>query len=212
MFPGKNRGELIMFHEGLLVVVCGPSGVGKGTIIKSFKDKIKNIRLSVSATTRNPRQGEEDGINYFFKTQEEFEEMIKNNELVEWVEYCGNFYGTPIKYIEDSVKLGYDVVMEIEVEGAAQIREKYPDMVSIFILPPSFEELKKRIDGRGTEKPHVIKKRLDRAKKEIQSVEKYDYIIINDNVDEAADELRCILLSEKHKFKRNEGILKQIGI
>jgi guanylate kinase len=194
------------------VVVCGPSGVGKGTIIECLRERYENIRLSVSATTRSPRQGEVNGKNYFFKTTEEFKDMINNDELIEWVEYCGNFYGTPRKYVEECIRSGFDVIMEIEVEGAANIKKKFPDNVSIFILPPSFEVLKNRIEGRGTEKPETIVKRLEIAKREILSVDKYDYVLINNTVEETADELRCILISEKLKFNRNTDILKQIGI
>jgi len=201
-----------MFREGLLVVVCGPSGVGKGTIIDTIKEKNEKIRLSVSATTRSPRQGEIDGKNYFFKTTEEFKKMIQNDELIEWVEYCGNFYGTPKKYVEDCIKAGCDVIFEVEVEGAANIKMKYPENVSIFLLPPTLEELKERIVGRGTEKPEVIERRLERAKKELLFIDKFDYVIINDNVDEAAVELSSILVSEKLKVKRNLDILNQMGM
>ncbi len=201
-----------MFREGLLVVVSGPSGTGKGTLLNNLKEKENNIRFSVSATTRNPRNGEVDGINYFFKTHEEFDTMIKNNELVEWVKYCDNYYGTPKKCIEDTIKSGYDCLLEIEVEGALNIKKIYPDCVSIFILPPSFKELRRRIEGRGTEKQEVIDKRMDKAIKEMHYVDKYDYVVVNDKVEEAVHSVTSIIVSEKLKFKRNANILKSIGI
>jgi len=201
-----------MFREGLLTVVCGPSGVGKGTLLKLLKDRNPNIRFSVSATTRKPREGEIDGQNYFFKTVEEFKEMINNGELVEWVEYCGNYYGTPNKYIKDSMELGYDILLEIEVEGAVHIRDKFPGSVMLFILPPSFAELKKRIENRGTESQEVIEKRLIRAKEEIQCINNFDYAIINEDIEKAVKVINNILESEKRKVKRNKEILKKIGL
>lgn len=201
-----------MFREGLLVVVSGPSGTGKGTLLNNLKEKEKNIRFSVSATTRNPRDGEVDGVNYYFKTHEEFNDMINNNELVEWVKYCDNYYGTPKKCIEDTIKSGYDCLLEIEVEGALNIKKIYPDCVSIFILPPSFEELRRRIEGRGTEQQDVIDKRMEKAIKEMGYVDKYDYVVVNDKIEEAVNSVISIIVSEKHRFKRNKNILETIGI
>lgn len=201
-----------MFREGLLVVVSGPSGTGKGTLLSNLKVKEKSIKFSVSATTRDPRDGEVDGVNYFFKTHEEFDTMIKDNELVEWVKYCDNYYGTPKKCIEDTIKSGYDCLLEIEVEGALNIKKIYPDCVSIFILPPSFNELRRRIEGRGTEKQEVIDKRMDKAIKEMNYVERYDYVVVNDKIEEAVCSITSIIVSEKLKFKRNTNILKIIGI
>lgn len=201
-----------MFHEGLLVVVSGPSGTGKGTVLKFLKQENANVRYSVSATTRKPREGETEGLSYFFKTVEEFKAMIENDELLEWDQYCDNYYGTPKKYIEDSMKQGYDVILEITVEGALLIKEKYPDSVSIFILPPSFEELQRRIMGRGTEKPEVIAKRMEKAKWEMQFVKSYDYVVINDEIDSAAEKINDIISAEKLRYNRNTDILKEIGI
>lgn len=201
-----------MFREGLLVVVSGPSGTGKGTLLNNLKEKEKNIRFSVSATTRNPRDGEVDGVNYYFKTHEEFNDMINNNELVEWVKYCDNYYGTPKKCIEDTIKSGYDCLLEIEVEGALNIKKIYPDCISIFILPPSFEELRRRIEGRGTEQQDVIDKRMEKAIKEMGYVDKYDYVVVNDKIEEAVNSVISIIVSEKHRFKRNKNILETIGI
>ncbi|HOP99698.1 MAG TPA: guanylate kinase [Acetivibrio clariflavus] len=201
-----------MFREGLLVVVSGPSGTGKGTVLSCIRQKESSIKFSVSATTREPRSGEVDGVNYFFKTTEEFEAMIENGELIEWVKYCDNYYGTPKKYVEDTIKSGYDCLLEIEVEGALNIKKIYPDCVSIFILPPSFEELRRRIESRGTEKPEVIEKRMEKALKEMNYVDRYDYVVVNDDIEKAVDSIRYILASEKLKFSRNRDILKTIGI
>jgi guanylate kinase len=200
-----------MFHRGLLAVVCGPSGVGKGTILKLVKERDEKLRFSVSATTRKPRDGEIEGQNYFYISVDEFKEMIKNDELIEWVEYCGNYYGTPKKYIEDSIKDGYNIILELEVEGAANIKNKYPDSLSVFIVPPSYNDLKRRIEGRGTENIEVIKKRLDRAKEEVKFINKFDYVIVNDNIENTANNLNNILSVEKFKFKRNNNILSEIG-
>lgn len=201
-----------MNRNGLLVVLSGPSGSGKGTLIKRVREQYENIRFSISATTRKPREGEIDGKNYFFITTDQFKSMIENDKLVEWVEYCGNYYGTPREYVEESTSQGFDIVLEIEVEGALNIIKRYPECVSIFILPPSFEELRRRIEGRGTEKPDVIDRRLERAKKELEFVNHYDYVVINDNIEEAASEIVNILSAEKLKFSRNQNILESIGI
>jgi len=200
-----------MFQKGLLVVLSAPSGTGKSTVSRLLVQRNDRLRLSVSATTRAPRKNEVEGKDYFYKTTDEFKNMIENDEFVEWVEYCGNYYGTPKKYIEDSVENGYDVLLEIEVEGAAKIKEKYPDCVLIFMLPPSFDELKKRIEGRGTEKPEVIENRLKQAKREIEYIDMYDYVVINDSLDNAINSVNIILEAEKSKVKRNKDLLKHIG-
>lgn len=202
----------MMFRQGLLIVVSGPSGTGKGTLLKLVKGKNNNVRFSVSATTRSPRTGEIEGQNYFYKTFEEFKSMIANNELVEWDEYCNNYYGTPRKYIEDTMKQGYDVVLELTVEGAINIKNQFPDSVMVFILPPSFDELRKRIEGRGTEEADIIKKRLDKAKKEIMYIDSYEYTVINDSAENAANNINSIIISEKLRYSRNKNILKDIGM
>jgi guanylate kinase len=201
-----------MYKGGLLIVVSAPSGTGKGTLIKHLMEKNNNIRLSVSATTRKPRQGEIEGQNYFYKSLDEFKKMVENDELIEWVEYCDNFYGTPRQYVDESLDNGLDVVLELEVEGAYNIRNKYPDCVLVFILPPSFDELRKRIENRGTENPEVILKRMDKARKEVTYINNYDYVIINDDISKAVDEINLIIISEKLRVKRNKDILKQLGI
>jgi len=200
-----------MLQKGLLVVLSAPSGTGKSTVSRLLVQKNNRLRLSVSATTRAPRKNEVEGKDYFYKTTEEFKKMIENDEFVEWVEYCGNYYGTPKKYIDDSIEKGFDVLLEIEVEGAAKIKEKYPDCVLIFMLPPSFEELKRRIVGRGTEKPEIIENRLNQAKKEIKCIDMYDYVVLNDSIDNAINSVNTILEAEKAKVKRNKDLLKQIG-
>ena len=201
-----------MFREGLLVVVSGPSGTGKGTLLNNIKQRENNVKFSVSATTRVPRSGELDGVNYFFKTHEEFDRMIQNNELVEWVKYCDNYYGTPKKYVEEIIKSGSDCFLEIEVEGAINIKAIYPDCITIFILPPSFEELRRRIEGRGTEKPEVIDKRMKKALKEMNFVDRYDYVVVNGEIETAVNSIISILEAEKLKFKRNINVLESIGI
>ena len=178
-----------IMKRGVLVIVSGPSGVGKGTILKKVIEENKNMKFAISATTRKPRLGEEEGKNYFFKTKEEFEKMIDRGELLEWVNYCGNFYGKPKKYIEETLKLGYDVIVEVEVEGAKNIKKSYPDSLLIFIVPPSFEDLEQRLRNRGTETDDVIENRIKRAKEEIKKASSYDYQIVNNDVDEAVCEL-----------------------
>ncbi|NLM57844.1 MAG: guanylate kinase [Clostridium sp.] len=198
-----------MSHEGLLVVVSGPSGAGKGTVLKRLKDSDDSIRFSISATTRTIRQGEKEGLNYFFKTRDEFKSMIEAGQLLEWVEYCGNYYGTPKEYIETTVKEGYDCLLEIEVEGAENVKKAYPDCVLIFILPPSFEELKRRIEKRATEEPEIVAKRLQRAREEMAYIENYDYVIVNDKIEDAVENLRSILKAEKLKLNRNRKMIEQ---
>lgn len=200
-----------MFRRGLLVVISGPSGAGKGTLLNLVRQSNENVRYSVSATTRQPREGEVDGLNYFFKSVDDFNAMIEKDELIEWVEYCGNYYGTPRQYVADSLKQGFDVILEIEVDGAVNVKSKFPDCVSIFILPPSFDELVKRIEGRGTETSESIRKRLDKAKKEILFIDKYDYFVINDNIERAAGDIKNVLTAEKLKLYRNKDILKMMN-
>lgn len=182
--------------QGLKIVLSGPSGSGKGTIVKELI-KDEQFQLSISATTRSPRQGEEEGVHYFFKTREAFEGMIAQNELLEYAEFCGNYYGTPKAFIEDSVKNGKDVILEIEVEGAMQIKDIYPDAVFIFVVPPSLTELENRLVGRNTETREVIDQRLGRAKEELALYKQYDYVVVNDRLVEAIEEIQCIVRAEK---------------
>jgi guanylate kinase len=200
-----------MTHKGLLAVISAPSGTGKGTLLRELMESDKTIRCSVSATTRSPRRDEIEGKDYFFKTIEEFEGMISGNELIEWVEYCDNYYGTPRQHVSELLKEGYNVILEIEVEGALNVKKKFPDSILIFILPPSFTELEKRIKSRGTETLDSIKKRLDKARKEIEFIHKYDYVIVNSEIKKAAEEIRCILKAESLKINRNKEIINEIG-
>lgn len=196
-----------MNHSGLLVVISAPSGTGKGTLLGVLEKINPNVRFSISATTRSPRKGEIDGKNYFFKSIEEFNQMVKAGELIEWVEYCGNYYGTPKSYITGSLEQGFDVILEIEVEGAVKIREHYPDCILIFVLPPSFAELKNRIEKRGTESPDSIGKRIKKAKEEIKHIGRYDYVVINENVEKAVNDINTVLKAEKLKTERNTNII-----
>lgn len=195
--------------KGLLIVVSGPSGAGKGTVMNKLIAG-GDYALSVSATTRSPREGEQDGINYFFKTREEFEKMIADNEFLEYAEFCGNYYGTPLPYVNQKLDEGKNVILEIEVKGAFQVKEKCPEAVLIFLAPPSMKELEERLVGRGTESPEVIAERLARAMEELDLIDDYDYVVINDDVDEAVADIRSIVKAEQRRAARNIGINKKI--
>lgn len=192
-----------MSRKGILSIVSGFSGAGKGTVMKALLSKYDNYALSISATSRAPRVGEQEGREYFYKTVEQFEEMIKNNELIEYAQYVGNYYGTPKAYVEQMLNEGKDVILEIELQGALQVKEKLPDTVLIFITPPSADELKNRLIGRGTEDMATIEARLRRAAEEAEYMPQYDYILINDKLDECVDELHQLIQSEKSKVCRN---------
>lgn len=196
-------------NRGLLVVLSGPSGSGKGTVLKRAMQKNEQLELSVSVTTRAPRAGEIDGVNYYFLTPEAFQNLLAEDGLLEWAEFCGNFYGTPREKIEQRLNEGKDVVLEIEVQGAMKVRAAFPDAVLIFNLPPSLEELKNRLTGRQTEPPEVVEKRLNTAVWEISQAENYGYVIVNDNVEDAANAFLSILSSEKCKTERNKALLAQ---
>ena len=167
-----------------LIIITGPSGVGKGTVVKELLDRNKDIWLSISATTRNPRVGEKDGLNYYFISKERFKDMIDKKEFLEWAQFAGNYYGTPLSTVNEKIEKGFIVLLEIEVEGAKQIKEKFPESLSIFLLPPSKEELEKRIRNRGTEHEEAIKRRLTRANYEIEFSYKFDFVITNHHVNE----------------------------
>ena len=189
-------------RKGLLLVVSGPSGAGKGTICKALLNKNDKIKLSVSATTRKPRNGEVHGVNYFFLEKEEFTTMIENGEFLEYAQIYDNFYGTPKAAIMECLEKGQDVILEIEMQGASQIKEVCPDGVFIFVLPPSLEELKNRIVGRGTETAEEIEKRFSCAFDEINKIVDYDYFIVNDDVEKSVKQVEGIILSEKNKVTR----------
>lgn len=191
----KNR-------RGLLIVISGPSGVGKGTICKQLLAKYQDIDYSISATTRKPRAGEKHGREYFFYSQEEFLKLIREDSLLEWAKVYDNYYGTPKKYVEDVLAQGKDCILEIDIQGAQQIKRKMPEGVFIFIAPPSKEELIRRINCRGTETPEEIRKRMGQVEKELDCIDDYDYIVINDNVDTAALNVRAIILAERCRVPR----------
>ena len=189
-------------RKGLLFVVSGPSGAGKGTICKALLNKNDQIKLSVSATTRKPRNGEVHGVNYFFIEKEEFTKMIENGEFLEYAQIYDNFYGTPKAAIIECLEKGQDVILEIEMQGARQIKEVYPEGVFIFVLPPSLEELKSRIVGRGTETQEEIEKRFSCAFEEINQIVNYDYFIVNEDIEKSVSDVEAIICAEKNKVTR----------
>ena len=178
-----------------LIIITGPSGVGKGTVVKELLDRNKDIWLSISATTRNPRIGEKDGENYYFISDERFKDMIDKKDFLEWAQFAGNYYGTPLSTVNEKIEKGFIVLLEIEVEGAKQIKEKFPEALSIFLLPPSKAELEKRIRNRGTEKEEAIDRRLSRANYEIASSDQFDFVLTNHDVDETVKEVFKIIKS-----------------
>ena len=189
-------------RKGLLLVVSGPSGAGKGTICKALLNKNDQIKLSVSATTRKTRNGEVHGVNYFFIEKEEFAKMIENGEFLEYAQIYDNFYGTPKAAIIECLEKGQDVILEIEMQGARQIKEVYPEGVFIFVLPPSLEELKSRIVGRGTETQEEIEKRFSCAFEEINQIVNYDYFIVNEDIEKSVSDVEAIICAEKNKVTR----------
>lgn len=196
--------------EGLLLVMSGPSGAGKGTLCAKLREEIE-LNYSISATTRAPRTGEVDGVNYFFMTKEEFQKKIETGGFLEWAEVYDNYYGTPIDYIKEVTQAGKDVMVEIDPQGAKQVKLKMPEAVLIFIMPPSFKELEKRIRGRATEKEAEIRKRLGNAINEIKTLSVYDYVIVNDDLLEAVHDLRSIINSEKCKVMRNRKLPEEFN-
>ena len=196
--------------KGVLTVVSGFSGAGKGTVMKRLIQKYDDYALSISVTTRKPREGERDGIEYFFKTKEEVESMIENDEFLEYARYVDNYYGTPRFYVEEMLAKGKNVILEIEIQGAMQIKSKNPEAVLVFVTPPSFEELRNRLVGRGTETADVIESRLRRASEEAEGMLSYDYILVNDQVEDCVDRLHQIILSERAKAQRNEEFINTI--
>lgn len=199
-----------MNNEGLLVVLSGPSGAGKDSVLSSLLARNKNIRISTSATTRKPREGEFEGVDYYFMSEEQFEQLILNNEMLEYAEYCGNYYGTPYNPVEEWLSEGKDVLLEIEVNGGAQVMEKCPDAISVFIVPPSLKELEMRLRNRATESENIIDKRLNIAKEEIKSAYDYNYIVVNDNVEKCAEDICNIIVSEKMRSHRKINIIEEV--
>ena len=197
--------------RGILIVVSGFSGVGKGTVIKRLMEKYEGrYALSVSATTRNPREGEIEGREYFFRTEEEFEEMIARGELIEYAKYVSHYYGTPKAYVEQNLEAGKDVILEIEIQGALNVKKAFPDTPLLFIAPPSAQELRNRLIGRGSEKISVVKARLKRAAEESEYMPEYDYLVINDVVEDCVDEVHKIICMEHNKCFRNKELVSKI--
>lgn len=196
--------------QGILLVLSGPSGAGKGTICNRLLEKRDDLSYSVSCTTRSPRKGEVDGVNYFFISREKFEDMIKNDELIEYAEVYGNYYGTPRSYVAKQVAIGRDVVLEIDPQGAIQIKEHFSDGVFVFIVPPSLKELSARIYKRGTDEESVIKKRLSAATNELKYASKYDYIIVNDEVEKATLKVDNIISAERNRVVRTFFVVDAI--
>ena len=196
--------------KGLLFVVSAPAGCGKDTILEQVLANEANVGYSVSATTRAPRPGEVDGTHYFFLTREKFEEMIKNGDVLEYTEYCGNYYGTPKAGVEKMLSEGKDVVLKIEVEGAMNIKKLFPDSCLVFILPPSMKELERRLRKRGTEDEPTIMRRIAQAKNEIDTAVNYDYFVVNDDLEDAVNDLIAVIRGEKCRKERNLALLQAI--
>lgn len=202
---------MMQTNRGILLVLSGFSGSGKGTVVKEVMKKYSDkYALSISATSRQPRPGETDGIEYFFKTREEFEEMIAKDELVEYAQYVNNYYGTPKAYVEEQLAAGKDVILEIEIQGALKIKKKFPDTLLLFMTPPSADELKERLVGRGTEAMDVIESRLSRAVEEAQGIEEYDYIIVNDNLEECVERFHSIVSNEHYRVSRKQEFIEDM--
>lgn len=199
-----------MNKKGILVVVSGFSGAGKGTVMKELLGRYGNYALSVSVTTRNPRPGEEDGREYFFRTREEFETLIREDALIEYARYVDNYYGTPRSYVEEKLSEGRDVILEIEIQGAMKIKEKIPEALLVFVTPPSVDELKKRLEGRGTESLDDIASRMRRAGEEAEGMDAYDYILVNDDLDECVERMHQIIMSEHFRTARNTAFVQKI--
>lgn len=199
-----------MADRGILVVVSGFSGAGKGTLMKRLMEKYDNYALSVSATTRAPRPGEEHGREYFFHTKKEFEELILEDALIEYAQYVDNYYGTPKAYVEKQLNMGKDVILEIEIQGALKVKKKMPNTLLLFVTPPSAEELKRRLVDRGTESMEVIESRLSRASEEAEGMLEYDYILINDVIEDCVDNMHNIIQSQHDAVKNRQEFIKEI--
>lgn len=199
-----------MKRKGILIVVSGFSGAGKGTLMKQLIHSYDNYALSVSMTTRNPRPGETEGKEYFFVSRQEFEEQIEKGGLVEYASYCDHYYGTPREYVEKQLEKGKDVILEIEIQGALKIKKQFPTALLMFVMPPSAEELKKRLEGRGTETPEVIAKRLRRAAEEAEGIENYDFIVINDRLEECVEEMHKLILAAHETPERNKDFIREM--
>ncbi|MDE6639832.1 MAG: guanylate kinase [Acetatifactor sp.] len=199
-----------MKQKGILIVLSGFSGAGKGTVVKTLLKKYDNYALSVSMTTRAPRAGERDGVEYFFTTREKFEETIAQNGLIEYALYCGNYYGTPSAYVEEQLTAGKNVILEIEIQGALKIKEKFPESLLMFVTPPNVQELKRRLEGRGTESPEVVAQRLARASEESEGIAAYDYIVVNDDLEICVEEIHRLVDAARRAPVRRQEFIKEI--
>lgn len=197
-------------NKGGVFIISGPSGSGKDTLIVRLLEKLPELRFSISSITRGMREGEKQGEKYNFITREKFEDMINNGELLEYNTYVGNYYGTPKAPVVKAIEDGYDMIIEVDVNGAAQIREKLADAVSIFIMPPSYEELKARLSGRGTETEELIDRRMNSALGEIRRASEYDYIVVNDDIDTAVNDIMSVILSQRLKTERKSYIIEEV--
>lgn len=198
-----------MSDRGVLTVISGFSGAGKGTVVKQLLQEY-DYGLSISATTRSPREGEQDGREYFFKTKEEFEKMIREHQLIEYAQYVGNYYGTPKEYVVQQLEQGKDVILEIEMQGALRVREILPEVNLIFLTPPTVDELERRLVSRGTETAEVILERMARAKEESAYMKEYDYVVVNDDLDECVENVHQLIRSLHYKREQQEGFIQKI--
>ena len=199
-----------MRERGILAVVSGFSGAGKGTIMKGLMNRYDNYALSISATTREPREGEVHGREYFFVSEEEFEDMIREDRLIEYARYVDHYYGTPKDYVMSQMEAGKDVILEIEIQGALKVKEKFPETLLIFVAPPSAEELKRRLVNRGTETADVIDARMKRACEEAEQMDRYDYLLINDEIDRCVEELNSLIQGQHRRMTLQEGFVSQM--
>ena len=202
---------MIQKSKGILIVLSGFSGSGKGTIMKELMKKYSDqYALSISATTRSPRPGETDGVEYFFRTKEQFEKMIADDELIEYAKYVDNYYGTPKAYVEEQLAAGKDVILEIEIQGALKIKKKFPEAVLIFVTPPSAGELRNRLAGRGTETPEKIAARLSRAAEESKQMDDYDFILVNDEVDRCVEKMHALIQAMHARTENHKSLIEKI--
>ncbi len=200
-----------MKRKGCLIVVSGASGTGKGTVCAQLMKKRPSLRYSISATTRNPRNGEQDGVQYYFHTRESFERLINDGGLLEWADVYGNYYGTPKAPVDKFLEEGQDILLEIDTQGALNVMEKMPEGIFVFLLPPSMEELERRLRTRGTDSEEVILRRLDAARGEVNAAKKYRYVVVNDVVENAVDTIDAILTAEHASVANNQELLAQIA-
>lgn len=199
-----------MKKKGILIIISGFSGAGKGTLVRELLRTYDNYALSVSMTTRQPREGEHDGVEYFFRTREQFEEEIHRQGLIEYAEYCGNYYGTPRRYVEERLSEGRDVILEIEIQGALKVKEQFPESLLMFVTPPSAAELEKRLVGRGTETKEAVASRLARASEESEGIESYDYIVVNDDLNACVKEINGLVDAARRAPVRRAAFIEEI--